>query len=138
MYYSQKVINIRNNTHTALFSDATSLLYVNELFYWSNGSVIMREDYFSDDQKYYQTIYPEINFKVNLLISNFIDLQPIPSPRNPSKSSKVSHKLLFFIETTLYSGHCNYIFLTTLKFKTDVYTVLNNFRKSFVHVQSET
>ncbi|XP_060872742.1 serine/threonine-protein kinase pakF-like isoform X2 [Metopolophium dirhodum] len=94
----QKVINIRNNTHTALFSDAISLLYVNELFYWSNGSVIMREDYFIDDNKYYQTIYPEIHFKVNLLISNFIDQQPIPSPRNPSKSknhsfmSKVKHE----------------------------------------------
>lgn len=100
--YSQKVINIRNNTHTALFSDATSLLYVNELFYWSNGSVIMREDYFIDDQKYYQTIYPDIHFKVNLLLSNFIDQQPILSPRNPSQSSKVSHKLLlFFIEKRL-------------------------------------
>jgi len=95
VYYSQKVINIRNNTHTALFSDATSLLYVNKLFYWSNGSVIMREDYYIDDQKYYQTIYPDIHFKVNLLISNFNDQQPIPFPRNSSQSSKVSHKLLF-------------------------------------------
>ncbi|XP_016664767.1 protein sevenless isoform X2 [Acyrthosiphon pisum] len=92
----QKVINIRNNTHTALFSDATSLLHTNELFYWSNGSVLMREDYFIDDQKYYQTIYPEIHFKVNLLISNFIDQQPIPSPRNPSQSK--NHPFMFKVK----------------------------------------
>lgn len=102
VYYSQHVINIRNNTHTALFADATTLVYVNELFYWSNGSVLMREDHFIDDQKYYQTIYPDIHFKINLIISNFTDQQPIPFSRNPSQSSKVSHNLLllFFIETT--------------------------------------
>jgi proto-oncogene tyrosine-protein kinase ROS len=84
--YSQDVIDIRNNTITALFNDAITLSYVNGSFYWSNGSVLMGEDYFINEQKYYQNIYPAMHFSYNLILSNFTDQQPIPIPRNPPQS----------------------------------------------------
>lgn len=84
--YSQDLTDIRNNTITALFDDAITLSYVNGSFYWSNGSVLMGEDYFTNEQKYYQNIYPTMHFSYKLILSNFTDQQPIPFPRNPPQS----------------------------------------------------
>lgn len=86
VFYSQDIIDIRNNTITALFNDAITLSHVNGSFYWSNGSVLMGEDYFMNEQKYYQNIYPAMHFSYNLILSNFSDQQPIPIPRNPPQS----------------------------------------------------
>ncbi|XP_022182108.1 proto-oncogene tyrosine-protein kinase ROS-like isoform X3 [Myzus persicae] len=82
----QDLTDIRNNTITALFDDAITLSYVNGSFYWSNGSVLMGEDYFINEQKYYQNIYPAMHFSYKLILSNFTDQQPIPFPRNPPQS----------------------------------------------------
>lgn len=86
VFYSQDIIDIRNNTITALFNDAITLSHVNGSFYWSNGSLLMGEDYFMNEQKYYQNIYPAMHFSYNLILSNFTDQQPIPIPRNPPQS----------------------------------------------------
>ncbi|XP_050056431.1 proto-oncogene tyrosine-protein kinase ROS isoform X5 [Aphis gossypii] len=82
----QDITDIRNNTITALFNDAITLSHINGSFYWSNGSVLMGEDYFMNEQKYYQNIYPAMHFSYNLILSNFTDQQPIPVPRNPPQS----------------------------------------------------
>jgi len=86
LFYSQEVIDIRNNTETALFNDAITLTCVHSSFYWSNGSVLMGEEYSVDEQKYYQHIYPTMNYSYNLILSNFTDQQPVPFPRNPPQS----------------------------------------------------
>jgi len=86
VFYSQDIIDVRHNTITALFDDAITLAHVNGSFYWSNGSVLMGEDYFVNEQKYYQNIYPIMDFSYNLILSNFTDQQPIPFPRNPPQS----------------------------------------------------
>eukprot|EP00102_Acyrthosiphon_pisum_P027841 XP_016665051.1 PREDICTED: proto-oncogene tyrosine-protein kinase ROS isoform X2 [Acyrthosiphon pisum] len=82
----QDLTDIRNNTITALFDDAITLSYVNGSFYWSNGSELMGEDYFINEQKYYQNIYPAMPFSYKLILSNYTDQQPIPFPRNPPQS----------------------------------------------------
>lgn len=43
----------------------------------------MGEEYSIKEQKYYQHIYPPMNFQYNLILSNFTDQQPIPFPNNP-------------------------------------------------------
>lgn len=86
LFYSQEIIDIRNNTETALFNDAITLTCVHGTFYWSSGLVLMGEEYSVNEQKYYQHIYPEFSFSFNLLLSNFTDQQPVPFPRNPPQS----------------------------------------------------
>jgi len=76
-------MDIRNNTETALFNDAKTLICINGSFYWSNGSVLMGEEYSVNNQKFYQHIYPAVNYSYKLILSNFTDQQPIPLPRNP-------------------------------------------------------
>ncbi|XP_025412408.1 proto-oncogene tyrosine-protein kinase ROS isoform X3 [Sipha flava] len=82
----QDVTDIRNNTETALFEDAITLTNVNGSFYWSNGSVLMGEEYSVNEQKYYQHIYPTMNYSYNFILSNFTDRQPVPLPRSPPQS----------------------------------------------------
>lgn len=86
MFFSQEVIDIRKNTETALFDDAITLTCINGSFYWSNGSVLIGEEYSANEKKYYQHIFPVTNYSYNLILSNFIDQQPIPFPRNPPQS----------------------------------------------------
>lgn len=86
LFYSQEVIDIRKNTETALFEGALTLTYVNGSFYWTNGSVLIGEEYSVNNQKYYQHIYPTMKHSYNLILSNFTDQQPIPFPRNPPQS----------------------------------------------------
>lgn len=84
--FSQEVINVRRNTETALFDDAVTLISVNGSFLWSNGSILMGEEYSADEQKYYQHIYPVTNYSYHLILSNFTDQQPVPFPKNPPQS----------------------------------------------------
>lgn len=85
-FYSQDIIDIRNNTETALFGDARTLMYVNSSFYWSNGSGLMGEIYSIKRKKFFQHIYPLVNFSLNLILSNFTDQQPVPFPITPPQS----------------------------------------------------
>lgn len=85
-FYRQDVIDIRNNTETALFDDTITLRYINSSFYWSNGSVLMGEEYSANEQKYYHHIYPTMKYSYSLILSNFSDQQPIPFPRNSPQS----------------------------------------------------
>lgn len=85
-FYRQDVIDIRNNTETALFDDTITLRYINSSFYWSNGSVLMGEEYSVNEQKYYHHIYPAMKYNYSLILSNFSDQQPIPFPRNSPQS----------------------------------------------------
>lgn len=86
MFFSHEKIDIRNNTETALFGDAITLTCVNGSFYWSNGSVLIGEEYSVNEKKYYQHIHPDTKYSYNLILSNFTDQQPIPFPRNPPRS----------------------------------------------------
>lgn len=86
MFCSQEIKDIRNNTETALFDDAKTLTFINGSFYWSNGSLLMGEEFSVKIQKYYQHIYPDMSHSYNIILSNFTDQQPIPFPRNPPQS----------------------------------------------------
>lgn len=46
----------------------------------------MGEEYSVNKQRYYQHMYPTMNYSYNLILSNFTDQQPIPIPRNPPQS----------------------------------------------------
>lgn len=81
LFYSQDAVDIRNNTVTALFEDAITLIYVGDSFYWSNGSVLMGEEYFAKDQQFFQYVYPSVNYSYHILLSNFTDQQPVPLPK---------------------------------------------------------
>lgn len=62
------------------------MIYVNGSFYWSNGSVLMGEEYSVEERKFFQHMYPTVNYFFHLLLSNFTDQQPIPLPINPPQS----------------------------------------------------
>ncbi|XP_050428827.1 proto-oncogene tyrosine-protein kinase ROS isoform X2 [Adelges cooleyi] len=82
----KEVLNVRKNTARSVFSKATTLVYANGLFYWSNGPKLMGEEYHEASLQYYQHVYPSFSADFHLVLSNFTDQQPVPIPTNPPRS----------------------------------------------------
>ncbi|XP_031627487.1 proto-oncogene tyrosine-protein kinase ROS-like isoform X2 [Contarinia nasturtii] len=78
--------DIRNNTQTPMFRSVKSFALANDdLFYWSNGSVILTEDYHELSDHYYTSIYKEFaQLKHFIYVGMKLpSAQPTPKPLNP-------------------------------------------------------
>ncbi|XP_031638812.1 proto-oncogene tyrosine-protein kinase ROS-like [Contarinia nasturtii] len=82
---SDKYIDIRNNTQTPMFHSIKSFALANDdLFYWSNGSHILTEEYHELSDRYYTSIYKEFaQLKHFIFFGMFPSAQPTPKPLNP-------------------------------------------------------
>ncbi|KAJ9583818.1 hypothetical protein L9F63_021821, partial [Diploptera punctata] len=61
-----------------------SLAMANGVFYWTNGDVVLTEEYHRGQDSYYQVVYPRLSDKAFISVSvNLPTSQPIPIPVNP-------------------------------------------------------
>ncbi|XP_026471623.1 proto-oncogene tyrosine-protein kinase ROS-like [Ctenocephalides felis] len=79
--------NKRTNIRNSKFQNVTSLVYINERFFWINGYEIYLEDYHEEQNMYFHNSIPFPNtvFKIYAYISS---AQPTPVPVNPPISAQ--------------------------------------------------
>jgi hypothetical protein len=81
-----------DNVQTSLFSNIKAMVYINNLFYWTNGSHFFREEFSAKYQKYFhnQFFVPAVQGDIISCLLFEQDLQPTPIPRS-SVTELVAH-----------------------------------------------
>ncbi|KAK9499086.1 hypothetical protein O3M35_003598 [Rhynocoris fuscipes] len=81
----KEVTDLRSNTQKPQFQNVLSLTMANGLFYWTNGVIVLTEEYHDGSKSYYHNlVFP--GEKKPQYITIGVDLpsaQPIPLPVNP-------------------------------------------------------
>lgn len=76
--------DIRKNTQSPLLHSVKSLAMANNLFIWTNGKEILKEEYHLRLNAYYHNSYPDAsNTSMVAVCVNSTSSQPIPVPVNP-------------------------------------------------------
>ncbi|RZF32704.1 hypothetical protein LSTR_LSTR004132, partial [Laodelphax striatellus] len=80
-----EVTDMRNNTLKPQFKNVVSLAMHNGLFYWTNGKLVLTEEYHTGQNSYFHNVInPAISNPSFITVSvNIPSSQPIPVPVNP-------------------------------------------------------
>lgn len=79
--------DIRKNTQSPLLHSVKSLAITNNVFIWTNGHEILKEEYHQQRNSYYHNSYPDAsNTSMVAVCVNSTSVQPIPVPVNPPHS----------------------------------------------------
>lgn len=74
--------DIRKNTQSPLLHSVKSLAMANNLFIWTNGKEVLKEEYHLVHHSYYHNSYPDASNIIAVCV-NSTSSQPIPVPVNP-------------------------------------------------------
>jgi len=82
--FRREIVDLRGNTQQPMFQNVVSLAMANGVFYWTNGEVVLYEEYHPYQNSYFHTAYPDRPDKSFVSVSvNLPSSQPIPVPVNP-------------------------------------------------------
>jgi len=82
--FRREIVDLRGNTQQPMFRNVVSLAMANGVFYWTNGEVVLYEEYHPYQNSYFHTAYPDRPDKSFVSVSvNLPSSQPIPVPVNP-------------------------------------------------------
>jgi len=82
--FRREIVDLRGNTQQPMFQNVVSLAMASGVFYWTNGEVVLFEEYHPFHKSYFHTAYPDRPDKSFVSVSvNLPSSQPIPVPVNP-------------------------------------------------------
>ncbi|XP_069689840.1 proto-oncogene tyrosine-protein kinase ROS isoform X2 [Periplaneta americana] len=80
----REIVDLRANTQQPMFQNVVSLAMANGLFYWTNGELVLTEEYHPGHNSYFHSAYPDLSDRSFVSVSvNLPTSQPIPIPVNP-------------------------------------------------------